>query len=94
MSTLTPAEAEALRADLVIRMKALDARFPGEPSFQSIITQLMWLEPYLASDAPMPPRRPPFTFGLLGAKMLPEFDPDISPVMSRLSRYVDDHYGG
>jgi len=84
------ADAESLRRDVLSEMKALDAQFPGEPAFQSIMTQLEYIGRYLKDASLHIPRRQELTFGFLGVRFVREFDEQLSDDLAQLSQYLED----
>ena len=86
-------EADTLRSRLLEDMRALDARYPGEGAFESIINQLAYLEPYLKEGAGRIPRLDDLNFGFLGVKFVEEFSPESSRGLSSLSQFVEHRFG-
>lgn len=86
-------EADILRRELLLRMRDLDRRFPGENAFLSIMTQLNYLGDYLKPGIVTMPRADELTFGLLGVKIVMEFSNELSRDLSALSAYVRKRFG-
>lgn len=86
-------EAEKLRASLIERMRALDARYPGEDVFASILTQLDYIGAFIAGDATSMPRRADINFGFLGMRFVREFDSAVAHDLATLDTYVEQRFG-
>lgn len=76
------------------RMEALDATYPGEPAFASIIAQLSHIIQCLREGASPVVADKPFTFGFFGVRFVREFDTAISRELSELKAWIDAEYGG
>jgi hypothetical protein len=87
-------EADVLRREVLLRMRDLDRRFPGENAFMSIMNQLNYIGDYLKPGVVTMPRADEMTFGLLGVKVVMEFSDEISRDLSALSAYVRKRFGG
>jgi hypothetical protein len=90
----TDAEADTLRREVLLRMRDLDRRYPGENAFMSIMNQLNYIGDYLKPGIVTMPRADEMTFGLLGVKIVMEFSDEISRDLSALSAYVRKRFGG
>ena len=90
MAISTVDEAERVRIEALASMQRLDQDFPGEASFESIITQLEHLGQFLARGVRPIPRASEFNFGLLGMKAVREFDERTSAQLASLAQFVED----
>jgi hypothetical protein len=86
-------EAETARKQALERIRQLDARYPGEPAFESIAQQLEVLDRWWRDPSARTVARERFTFGFLAAKFLPEFDEELSRTLAELARFVERTVG-
>lgn len=92
MAVETLQQAEETRRACLARMRELDAEYPGEPAFDSIIKQLDYLAAFLPTGAPIP-RVDDLTFGFLATRHVREFDDKVTRPLAELSQFVRSDYG-
>ncbi len=93
---LSPAERQnvAARCDqAAARMRALDARFPGEPSFASILAQLAHVAATLRAGQSPTAAGKSLNFGFLGMKFVRDFDSDLSRELAEINELIDVNFG-
>ena len=83
-------EAERVRVEALAAMERLDQQMPGEPAFESIITQLKHLGYFLAAGIQPIARASELNFGFLGMKFVREFDEPLSSHLASLAQYIED----
>ena len=85
-------EAEQIRVETLAAMKRLNDQMPGEPAFESIITQLQHLGLFLKAGIRPIARASELNFGFLGMKFVREFDEPLSSKLASLAQYIEDEH--
>jgi len=89
---MTLADAEKLREEVLNQMSALNLRYPGERTFESIIEQLRYVGGFLVPEASTMPRLAEINFGFLGVKFVMEYDEQISRNLAKLNQFINVNF--